>query len=456
MTETAAGGGRTRYALVPLVAVALAYLNSFQGVFQLDDYNVIVFNPAVHSWSAFGQDWFHGIRPLLKLTYTLNWTSPAGTFGFHAFNLAVHLTNTLLVFNLTAYFFREGREALPARTLYMTACLTALIFGLHPIQTEAVTYISGRSASLMSMFYLGSLAAYVKGTRERRPVCLYLLSPLLFLLAVATKETGITLPFAIVLWEAAAGRRVGFKRALGNQSVHWMLLGVLAAAILVHPRYRLFLLYSFNLRGFQENLLGQINGAAHLLSHVVMPGRLNVDPGTLPPVGWFSVEALALVCIAVLAAVGIGKKRSWLFFGTAWFLLHMMVINVLVPRIDSISDRHFYQASWGIFLVAGAAIGWLFLRFPRGSRWFITVVATVSILLGGYAVARNCMYKSEIALWEDTARKSPQNPRAYNNLGYAYALEGRKADARNAYRHALEIDPAFEHARNNLKMLDKQ
>jgi Flp pilus assembly protein TadD len=66
------------------------------------------------------------------------------------------------------------------------------------------------------------------------------------------------------------------------------------------------------------------------------------------------------------------------------------------------------------------------------------------------------VYKSEIALWEDTAGKSPQNPRAYNNLGYAYALKGRKADARDAYRHALEIDPAFEHARNNLKMLDRQ
>jgi tetratricopeptide (TPR) repeat protein len=133
-----------------------------------------------------------------------------------------------------------------------------------------------------------------------------------------------------------------------------------------------------------------------------------------------------------------------------------MVINVLIPRIDSVSDRHFYQASWGIFLIAGAAGEWFLLRFSGSSRWFIVMVAGVSILLGGYTVSRNCVYRSETALWEDTARKSPENPRAYNNLGYAYSLKGRKADARDAYRHALEIDPAFEHARNNLKMLDKQ
>jgi len=446
--------GRAAYALAPLAAVLIAYLNSFWGVFQLDDFNVIVFNPSVQSWSAFWQECFHGIRPFLKFTYTLCWTSPTGVFSFHAFNLAVHLACVSLVFSLTLSFLRGRPGMVPEEALYPAACLTALLFGLHPIQTEAVTYITGRSASLMTMFYLASLAAYVKGTGEKRRLRLYVLSPLLFLLCVATKETGITLPFALVLWEACAGQGGGVRKAFRDQRVHWALFTVVIGAVLMHPRYRLLLLYSLDLRGFEENLLGQINGAARLLSHVVMPGRLNIDPGALSPVGWFSVQTLALCCLAALAAIGMWKKWSWLFFGILWFFLHMMVVNVLIPRIDTVSDRHFYPAAWGIFFAASTAMTWFLFRFRGGTRTFIALALCLTIVLGGYTVARNRVYHSEIALWEDTVRKSPGNPRAFNNLGYAYFLKGRKDDARKAYRHAMEIDPAFEHAGNNLKVLD--
>ncbi len=447
--------GRAGYALAPLAAVLIAYLNSFTGVFQLDDYNVIVFNPSIHSWAAFWQECFHGIRPFLKFTYTLCWISPTGVFTFHAFNLAVHLANTFIVFSLTARFLESRSETIPEKALYPAACATALLFGLHPIQTEAVTYITGRSASLMTMFYLGSLGAYVKGAREKGLVRLYILSPLLFLLAVATKETGITLPFALVLWDACAGQGTGVRKALKSQFVHWVVFAVLLGAVLIHPRYRLFLLYSLDLRGFQENLLGQIKGTGDLLSHLIMPGRLNIDPGALTSAGWLSPQSLLLALLAALAVVGLWKRLAWLSFGIGWFFLHVMVVNVMVPRIDSINDRHFYQAGWGIFFVASVAMTWLVFRLRGGVRTFIAVVLCLAIVLGGYTVVRNRVYRSEIALWEDTVRKSPQNPRAFNNLGYAYYLKGRKDEARDAYRRALEIDPGFEHGRNNLEMLDR-
>ena len=97
---------------------------------------------------------------------------------------------------------------------------------------------------------------------------------------------------------------------------------------------------------------------------------------------------------------------------------------------------------------------WVVCRLRGGARAFGFLTLCLAIVLGGYTIARNRVYYSEIALWEDTVVKSPQNPRAFNNLGYAYFLEGRKEEARNAYRRALQIDPTFEYARNNLKMLD--
>jgi len=448
--------GRAGYALAPLAAVLIAYLNSFTGVFQLDDYNVIVFNPSVESWSAFWQDCFHGIRPLLKFTYTLCQTSRTGVFGFHAFNLAVHLVNVFLVFSLTLSFLRGRPGTVPEKALYPAASLAALLFGLHPIQTEAVTYITGRSASLMTMFYLGSLALYVKGGREGKTVLLYVLSPLMFLFAVATKETGITLPLALALWEVSAGEGRGVGRALKHQSVHWAVLAILVGVVLAHPRYRVFLLYSLDLRGFRANLLGQVTGVGDLLSHLILPGRLNIDPGSMSGGAWPIPQSVTLLSLALLGFMGLWKRIFWLSFGIGWFFLHTMVVNLLVPRIDSVSDRHFYQAGWGIFLVASVAMTWLVFRLRGGARAFAVLALCFAIVLGGYTIARNRVYHSEIALWEDTVVKSPRNPRAFNNLGYAYYLEGRKEEARDAYRRALEIDPTFEYARNNLKMLESE
>lgn len=446
--------GRAGYALIPLGAALIVYINSFRGVFQLDDYNVIVFNSAVHSWTAFWEQSFPGIRPLLKLTYTLNWTSSAGVFGFHVFNLAIHLINTLLVYNLTVSFMRGLRPGLEERMQYPAALLSAFLFALHPIQTEAVTYISGRSASLMTMFCLGSVAAYVKGSAEGKKIWLYCLSPLLFLCGIATKEYAATLPFALVLYEAATGRGGDIRKIVSRQWVHWTLLALIAAMVLAHPRYRFMLMYSFSLRGFTENLLGQTSAMGDLLFHFVMPNRLNIDPGELPAASVFSAQIIAVIILALLAVAGILRKKAWLFFGILWFFLNIMPV-ILIPRIDGISDRHLYQACWGVFLIAAVVITSLFSRRFKSFRSFVIFTACISIILGGLTVSRNRVYHSEIALWEDTVKKSPSNARAYNNLGYAYFLKGREADARAAYLSALKIDPGLEHARNNLDMLGK-
>jgi protein O-mannosyl-transferase len=442
---------RAGYTIICLFAVTIAYINSFWGVFQLDDYNVIVFNPAVHSWSGFLKEYFHGIRPLLKLTYLLNWSGPAGIFGFHVVNLGIHLVNTLLVFYLTARFLKDRDAKIPEAPVYPIAFFTAILFGLHPVQTEAVTYISGRSASLMTLFYLGSLAAYAEGSREGNKVLLYLVSPLMFILGMATKEMAVTLPFALVLYELAAKRSGRFKRIIAYQWVHFGLLALIVAIIAMHPRYHLYLLYSFDLRGFKENLAGQINGAGDLLLHVVAPWKLNIDPGAVSPVSWISVQTFLIYLLAAVAFIAAILKKPWITFGIAWFFLNIGTV-VLVPRTDIISDRHFYPAGWGLFMVVATSLSPFLCRL-KSLRVFIVLVLFFSFILGGYTVARNRVYRSEIALLSDTVAKSPANARAYNNLGYAYFLKGCEDKARDAYLKALEIDPSLEHAQNNLAML---
>src|SRR6266446_1280370 len=161
-------------ALLALATLAV-YLPSLGGPFQFDDYNVIVDYPTVHSWSTLSERAGAGVRAVLKASYVLNWTLDSGPLGFHLVNIALHALNTVLLFLI-------GSKLIPdnVRNYFVSpALLAALLFALHPMQTEAVTYISGRSSSLMAAFYLSALLLYLRGAH-------WTLSCLLFALAVAT------------------------------------------------------------------------------------------------------------------------------------------------------------------------------------------------------------------------------------------------------------------------------
>jgi len=149
------------------LAFAVSWAGSWQGAFQYDDFQVIVGNPIVQSWAALSADFGHGLRPVLKLSYWFSWVSGGGDpRAFHAFNLAVHLINMLLVWQLARRLYTIG--GLDPSTSATASLLAATIFALHPLQTEAVTYVCGRSGSLMALFYLAALLAWDRYLRSRR------------------------------------------------------------------------------------------------------------------------------------------------------------------------------------------------------------------------------------------------------------------------------------------------
>lgn len=425
-------------------AVAIVYLNSFRGVFQFDDYNVIVDNAGVHTWGAFLAGLPLGIRPLLKFTYTLNWTSGLGLFGFHLVNVGLHAANAVMFFLLAS---RLGGRSVSR----FAALLPAFLFAVHPIQTEAVTYISGRSVSLMAFFYLGSLLSYLRGRERGSRFLLYLASPILFLLAAASKEVALTLPLALILCEAARRERDGWKEILRGQAVHWGLLVALAVLFLAHAGYGRLLEACFDIRGVAANLLTQVHGIVYLLSRLAMPHALNIDPDLPVFSGWSPTlipEALFLAAVLAAGILGL-KKRSLAGFGICWFFLHLVPTNSFIPRLDVANERQLYLASWGLFLPV--ATGADLLREKWGARRVAAAAAVLVVALGMLTVFRNAAYRNEVTLWEDTVRKSPWKARGWNNLGYAYQQAGRFRDAESAYLRALGVDPGYALARGNLR-----
>ncbi|HUX91439.1 MAG TPA: tetratricopeptide repeat protein [Gallionellaceae bacterium] len=434
-----------------LCAVCITYANSFWGAFQFDDFNVIVNNPRIHSWSAWWQDLQHGIRPLLKFTYTADWAIGLGVAGFHLTNVLIHLGNTWLVW-LLARRFVANHPALNAQSVLPLSVpfLAALLFAVHPAHSEAVTYICGRSSALMTLFYLAGMLLYVEGKAQGNKIYLHLLTPLCMLLALGVKETAVTYPFALLLWELHSGGSL--KSAWRKQWSSWLLLAAGALFFLLHDGYLAQMETSAALNSLQGNLATQTMAFAWLLRQWLFPLWLNID-SDLPVLHDFAglLPHFAVLAIFILLIILSFMKRPWLSFALAWALLQLFPLYLFLPRIDVANERQLYLVSWPLALALAAELSLLLTP-----KIFRLSIALLLVALASLTVLRNQDYRSEISLWEATVQRSPDKARVQNNLGYAYMHAGRAEEAQTAFTIALQLDPNYYQARYNLLRLRQE
>ena len=436
---SASAARRVRLALVGLTVAV--YAITLDTPFQFDDRGAIVRELSVHSLQATFAALGHSLRPLLKLSYALSWALGDGkSWPFHAFNLLVHLLNVELVMRLyTAAQRRDLRW--PFAELLPGGVVAGTWFALHPIQTEAVTYVTGRSASLSTCFLLLALAWYVTGARSGQRLYRWLLAPLGFVLAMATKETSALLLLLLLAWEMTVEKtrlRVALRR-LGPWFAVWL---AAAVAVVMHPRYFQLLYNALGQRPFVEALRYQLGGVAYVVRRLVLWDGPCIDPGL-----WLAPPSAGSVSVAaVVLAVGLGwavlraRARPLVLFGLLLFVGQLLLVHVLLPRVDVINERHAYLANVGLALALGALLGgW--------KRWLWPLAALLAVL----SVRRNLEYESEVLLWQSTVRSAPHNPRAHNNLGVAYELDGQLIRARVEYARALKLEPRYAAARQNLE-----
>lgn len=429
-----------------VLAAVICYANTISGSFQFDDYNVIVNNPRVHSWANWLEGLPLGIRPLLKFSYTLNWTMGTGVAGFHLTNLLIHLVNTILVYRLAEHFVQQQ---FACSRMAGAPFLAALLFAVHPANTEAVSYISGRSASLMTLCYLAALLCYVAGRTQDKAFHLHVATPLLFVLALATKETAVTLPFAILLWEAGCGGRWRF--VFRPQWASWAVLAFAAAFFLFSNSYLSHMARSAQFNTVHGNLATQLSGFVYLMQQFALPLWLNIDPD-LRLQHDLSGAAMPLAVTLVLLGTSIAcwRRRPWISFALCWAMLHLLPLHIALPRIDIANERQLYLAAWPLLLAVAIELKLML----EGRQWrFMAAAAVIACI--ALTVSRNQVYRNEIALWEDTVAKSPGKARAHNNLGYAYLLAQHEEKARREFSIALQLDPQLYPAQHNLHRMDE-
>jgi protein O-mannosyl-transferase len=416
------------------------YAVALTSPFQFDDRGAIVRELSVHSLSAAAGALAHGLRALLKLSYAVSWALGAGeTWPFHAFNLLVHLVNVELVMRLYTAATRR-QLSWPFAELMPGGVVAGVLFALHPIQTEAVTYVTGRSASLSTGFMLLALAWYVAGARSGRRKYRWLLAPLAFVLAMATKETSALLPLILLAWELTV-EQSPLRVAVGRLALWFAVWPVAAVALIMHPRYFQLLYNALGQRPFVEAVQYQLAGVAYIARRLVLWDGPCIDPGLwlARPAGGLVYGTAALLGLALAWALLRARARPLVLFGFLLFLLQLLLVHALLPRVDVINERHAYLANVGLCLAVGSLV--------RGLKPWLWLLAAV---LAALSVRRNLDYQTEVALWQSTVRAAPSNPRAHNNLGVAYELEGQLVRARVEYAEALKLEPRYAAARENL------
>ncbi len=451
-----------------LAAVALIYGNSLDAPFNYDD------EATIKNDIVFGGDRFFDWHPLhyrhlffltLAANHALSGLDP---FGYHVFNVVVHAFSAVLLLAI-AFFTLERGLAWERRPAFTVAALTALIFALHPVHTEAVTYISGRASSLSGFFFLLSLLCFIAGSVKEagawRRFGLYALSLAGFLAALLSKETSAVLPLVLCLYDVCFLRGERFKPF--RQRLHCFYLPVLlagAAAFVLSPELlaqlgqwlpRIDLSYA----GMQTVVV------AYAFKLFFWPVNLSFDHDFTP--GFFSAGAFFMTgAAALLLAMHAGlterpRARRLILFCLLWFIITLAPTNSLLPRPDLLSERNLYLPAAGLSLLLAVWLHGLFFTRRGAAPGFRRAAGTVcvAVLLVSFTallVHRNGVYASNVTLWEDTLKKSPGKPRALHNLSHFYLRDKRYDEAlvtleRLAASNASPFYRSFAH--NNLGSL---
>ena len=446
--------------LVLIVAGLLAYHNSFTGPFIFDDRLSIQENPTIrHLWPISqplspphaGAATVGG-RPVINLSLAINYAlGGLDVRGYHALNLGVHILAGLTLFGVVRRTLLQPRlrERFGAVANEL-ALAVAVLWTVHPLQTESVTYIVQRAESIMGLFYLLTLYCFIRGAESPWPRVWYGLCLSACALGMASKQVMASVPLLVMLYDRAFVSR-SFREAWRRRwplylalASTWILLGYL---VFFHGSFGNAVINA-EFRGvtWWQYLLTEPGVILHYLRLAAWPDPLCLDYYGWPLSGsWASILLPALVIAILLGATAWAWKTNsaWGVLG-AWFFLILAPSSSFIPLDSPAYEHRMYLALAAVVVLAVMGI------HAVAGRRTVAVVAVLAVGLGVLTVQRNQDYRSSIAIWGDTVAKRPGNPRAQYNLGCSLQQKGRMQEAMEQWEQALRLKPDYAEAQHNL------
>ena len=435
-----------------LAAAFLSYADAFRLPFFFDDVHNILQNPSVGSctslWRAFFPERAVGIsgRPFLHFTFVLNHLAGSyDTAGYHLLNVLLHAACALLLFGIMRRTLSlpafAGRFGASAEALALWA---ALLWTVHPVQTEAVSYLTNRGEILASIAIAFSLYGLLRARASARPLGWHLAVWIVFFLGMGSKEIAAVAPVLAVIYDGIFLSE-GYGKALRRS---WKFLLGFA------PGY--MLLAWLLARGGTEAALGQTIAwwryafsqgqvILHYMRQIFWSTNLCLD-WEWPPAGlWDGIlPFLAVAALLGLTLYGLARRRPWAFLG-AWFFVILAPSSSLLPLRKLACDYRVYLPLAAVTTAAALSIHALasprLTSRPGLRRAGIVLLSLFILFLSGLSLARNRVFAGEISIWSDVSAKDPKNLRAYQNLGLALDRAGRSEEAIEVFRRGLALYP---------------
>ena len=445
-----------RLAIVGLVLLTLAiFANTLPNQFvNWDDHALIVNNPATMSLSPaaviemFTPQAGKTYQPVRVLSYAIDralWgLKPA---GYHIVNTLLHTGAAVLLYLLLLRALPKLRPQAPPQSHRLVAIFAALLFALHPVNVEAVAWMSSRKYGLLALF---GFAAFLAFLHDRRWLCL-----VATLLAMLSSPFGVTLPPLFILFDLC--RRLELRQILQR---HWPLIVLEIAMVPL-----LFILLTDSggggiMRDYPELSLGErlitmFRCLADYARNLICPLWLNARYPHVASHTLFEGKVLLGLALAVGAVVLLWKRWQAgdraLPFCAGWALIAWLPVSNLVPISTFMADRYLYLPAVGIFLAAAIGVEHLSrcgLR-KHGDKAVLAMLAVIPILLAIVTVQRNADWRTSLSLWQASVRTEMSGV-SLTLLGSAYEETKDFQQAANHYQQALELAPDFPFACNNL------
>ncbi len=425
------------------------YYNSTNGKFIWDDKLLITDNVLIKNWenvsriftkdigSGAGKTYYF-YRPIQVITLMMNYSlCGLDVKSYHLTNIILHILVAILIFWFINIIFGDTR----------LSSLTAVLFIVHPVHTEAVSYISGRADPLGAIFMLLSFIFYLK--KFRFEVVGIFLVAATYSLAILSKESSLILLFLILLYSYVFGKKI--------KVFNFVILSLITIGYLT---FRMTVLkassvYQANNTTLLQRVPGFFVAITNYVRLLLLPLDLHMEYGNMlfSP---FDPGAIAGLFIAAsLLTYAFWKRRTdgLTFFSITWFFITLLPVSNLYPINFYMTEHWLYLPSIGFFLILSNGLCRMYER-TKGLR---LIAAGITLgLIAFYScltIRQNDYWKEPVGFYERTLKYSPGSTNMLNELAMTYNSSGRREEAIALLKKTIVLNPNYDNAYSNLGII---
>ncbi len=404
---------------------SVTYVNTLKNDFVWDDVFFIVNNNYIKDLDFIPQYFYEAktyasipdyyiFRPLRTFVFALEYKLwGLNPRGFHLISIILHLLNVIIIYFLISKLTSNRRLGF----------ITALIFSVHPVQTEAVAWVKGQDDLLASIFFsLGFLIFLKKEEQEKYNQWDSVLIYFFFFLALLSKIMAITFPFILILYKISLKR----DTKVNKDSFFFLSLFLIALAYLFTRHVVIGRTTQTSYLGGKAyyTFLTMLRVFPSYLKLIIYPSNFIADySGMKISHSIFEIPVLLslLFCLITLLTLIISwKKNRLIFFSISFFFLTLLPVSNIVPTMQFMAERFLYLPDLGVFLLLSILIvKAVSILSPRESTlWLIIALLTTTLM--PITINRNAVWQNELTLWEETFKTAPPSYRVMENLAFAY------------------------------------